>query len=335
MSDAWTAEATAAPDAPAQDGVTAGMLLRRAREAAGLHVAALAVSLKVPVRKLEALEENRFDELPDAVFVRALASSVCRTLKIDPQPVLERLPQTIAPRLVRDGEGINAPFRAPSDGAPPGLTEQLTKPVFLAVSALLLGALVVFLLPSTPKPAPVAVTGAAPAEPPPPPMVLQDSDTALPATAAASLAVPARDVATQSPAAKPVVLATAVAAAATPAAAASLPAKAASAPMTSATVVSPRAQAPASAASATVQAASTTGIVVLRAKGPSWVEVVDAKGVVGVRKTLAAGESAGATGALPMQVTIGRVDVTEVQVRGKPFDLRPVSKDNVARFEVK
>jgi len=105
--------------------------------------------------------------------------------------------------------------------------------------------------------------------------------------------------------------------------------------MTSATVVSPRAQAPASAASATVQAASTTGIVVLRAKGPSWVEVVDAKGVVGVRKTLAAGESAGATGALPMQVTIGRVDVTEVQVRGKPFDLRPVSKDNVARFEVK
>jgi len=74
---------------------------------------------------------------------------------------------------------------------------------------------------------------------------------------------------------------------------------------------------------------------VLRAKGPSWVEVVDAKGVVGVRKTLAAGESAGATGALPMQVTIGRVDVTEVQVRGKPFDLRPVSKDNVARFEVK
>lgn len=63
--------------------VTAGELLRQAREAAGLHVAALAVSMKVPVKKLEALEADRLDLLPDAVFVRALASSVCRTLKID------------------------------------------------------------------------------------------------------------------------------------------------------------------------------------------------------------------------------------------------------------
>jgi cytoskeleton protein RodZ len=336
MSDAWTAEAPAAANAPAQDGVTAGMLLRRAREAAGLHVAALAVSLKVPVRKLEALEENRFDELPDAVFVRALASSVCRTLKIDPQPVLERLPQTIAPRLVRDGEGINAPFRVPSDGAPPGLTDQLTKPVFLAVSALLLGALVVFLLPSTPKPAQVAVTGAAPAEPPPPPppLVLPGPDDAQPQAAPAGSAQPSQNTASQPAGTKPVLLTTTVPSAATPAAA-SLPAKPTSAPLASAAAVPPRAQTPASAASATVQTASTSGIVVLRAKGPSWVEVVDAKGVVGVRKTLAAGESAGATGALPLQVTIGRVDVTEVQVRGKPFDLRPVSKDNVARFEVK
>src|SRR5438105_7319249 len=108
MSDAWAAEATPAVDAaPVDDGVTGGMLLRRAREAAGLHVAALAVSLKVPVRKLEALEDSRFDELPDVVFVRALASSVCRALKIDAQPVLDRLPQTSAPRLVHDGPGIN------------------------------------------------------------------------------------------------------------------------------------------------------------------------------------------------------------------------------------
>jgi cytoskeleton protein RodZ len=318
MSDAWTAEAPSAADtAASEDSVSAGMLLRRAREAAGLHVAALAVSLKVPVRKLEALEDNRFDELPDAVFVRALASSVCRSLKIDPQPILGRLPRTIAPRLVREGDGINAPFRAPSDGAPPGWTEQLTKPVFLAVFALLLGALVLILLPSAQKPAPGPVmAAAAPApEPPPPPMVLPGPDPALPAANA--------------PSAPGLVQDTNVAA---------LPAitkAAASTPLASSAAVPQRAQLPASAASATVQPASTTGIVVLHAKGPSWVEVVDAKGVVAVRKTLATGESAGATGALPMQVTIGRVDVTEVQVRGKPFDLRPVSKDNVARFEVK
>src|SRR6059036_2717399 len=87
--------------------LSAGSLLREAREAAGLHVATLAVALKVPVRKLEALEDDRYDQLPDAVFVRALASSVCRTLKIDAQPVLERLPQTATPRLVQLDEGIN------------------------------------------------------------------------------------------------------------------------------------------------------------------------------------------------------------------------------------
>jgi cytoskeleton protein RodZ len=29
------------------------------------------------------------------------------------------------------------------------------------------------------------------------------------------------------------------------------------------------------------------------------------------------------------------VSVTDVEVRGKPYDLAPVSRDNVARFEVK
>src|SRR6186713_3148514 len=114
MSDAMDPNGAAVAGEQAADGgVTAGALLRRAREASGLHVAALAVSLKVPVRKLEALEDNRWDLLPDSVFVRALASSVCRTLKIDAQPVLDLLPQNPTPRLVRAGDGINTPFRAP------------------------------------------------------------------------------------------------------------------------------------------------------------------------------------------------------------------------------
>ncbi|MDB5966089.1 MAG: hypothetical protein JWQ72_2589, partial [Polaromonas sp.] len=82
---------------------SAGSLLRRAREAAGLHIAALALALKVPVKKLEALEADRYDELSDAVFVRALAASVCRNLKIDPAPVLQRLPATATPRLAAQG----------------------------------------------------------------------------------------------------------------------------------------------------------------------------------------------------------------------------------------
>ena len=317
MSEPWGQDGTAAfaGQPAANDALTAGALLRRAREAAGLHVAALAVSLKVPVRKLEALEEDRWDVLPDAVFVRALACSVCRTLKIDPQPVLDRLPQSAAPRLIHAGEGINTPFRAPSDGAAPTWLNQLSRPTFLAVFALLLGALVLVLLPSMQQEDTVAaVTSPAPAISPPqavsfPAPAVQSP---VPGVSAVNVAQPAAAV---GPASAP------------------LPTAAASAM----TVSTAPAKTAAAVATATDEpATSASGVVVFRAKRhPSWVEVTDAKGVVAVRRLLGPGEAAGASGALPLHVVIGRVDATEVQVRGKPFDLRRVSRDNVARFEVK
>ena len=314
MSDEWGHYgAGTSPAAQPDAAPTAGAMLRQAREAAGLHVAALAVALKVPVRKLEALEEDRYDLMPDNVFVRALASSVCRTLKIDPQPVLERLPQTAAPRLIRDNDGINAPFRAPSDGAPPTWGQQLTRPVYLAVFTLLLGAVVILLLPNVQRDA--APQGAEKSE-----VVV-----APPPSSSAEYPVPPQPAApeTVAPAkvAAPVV--------ATPAPVASSPRVVASAPVQVAPVAIP------AVATASAPAEAASGIVVFRAKGPSWVEVTDAKGNVAIRKVLIAGEEAGATGALPLRVTIGRIDHTDVQVRGKPFDLSRVSKDNVARFEVK
>ena len=70
-------------------------------------------------------------------------------------------------------------------------------------------------------------------------------------------------------------------------------------------------------------------------KGSSWVEVTDAKGAVLMRRNLAEGEAVGTSGALPLSVVVGRADVTEVEIKGKPFNLSPIAKDNVARFEVK
>jgi cytoskeleton protein RodZ len=84
-----------------------------------------------------------------------------------------------------------------------------------------------------------------------------------------------------------------------------------------------------------VGSGATTGTVVLTAHRSSWVEVVDASGVVQVRKTMKDGETVGASGVMPLSVVVGRADTTEVQVRGKPFDLSRLAKDNVARFEVK
>lgn len=316
MSEQWLHSPVAAP-APqpvADEGASGGTLLRRAREAAGLHVAALAVSLKVPVRKLEALEDDRWDLLPDAVFARALASSVCRTLKIDPQPVLDRLPQTSKPRLVHDGEGINTPFRAPSDGAPPGWKDQLTRPVFLAVFALLLGALVIIFLPTAQQAGGVSAAALV--------------DMGAPSPVPPVVVPPREEQVAAMPAASPV-------AASGSAPAAAMPAEIPPAGAASVSVAPSAVPASAGAPVALPAAAATAGIVVFRTRGPSWIEVTDAKGVVAVRKVLGAGESADASGALPLQVTIGRADHTDVQVRGKAFDLRPVSKDNVARFEVK
>jgi cytoskeleton protein RodZ len=79
----------------------------------------------------------------------------------------------------------------------------------------------------------------------------------------------------------------------------------------------------------------TTGLVVLKATAPSWVEIVDARGIVQVRKTMQVGELLGASGNLPLSVVLGRADAVQVQVRGQAFDVKALAKDNVARFEVK
>lgn len=320
----------AVPDAPA---ATAGALLRQAREASGLHIAALAVSLKVPVKKLEALEADRFDLLPDAVFVRALASSVCRTLKVDPAPVLAKLPHTAAPRLAHTTSGINTPFRAPSDGPGPSMWDQVTRPAVLAVLALLLGALVLVFLPDIRTQVDMNAGAPDAAVMPPPSTGAPGTGTSVQDSTAIPMAQGAMPASAGSEAPATGQTATAAPAAELSAAAASV-ALAPSASISTPAVVSPTLVISSGAAPA-ASAGSAAGIVVFTARVESWVEVTDARGAVALRKILLPGEAAGASGALPLSVVVGRADSTQVQVRGKPLDLAPLSRDNVARFEVK
>ncbi len=318
--------------------LSAGALLRQAREAAGMHVAALAVALKVPVSKLEALESDRYDQLPDAVFVRALASSVCRTLRIDPAPVLERLPQTQAPRLNPDDAGINTPFRAQNERRNRLVSEHRFSPTLLAVPLLCLGALAIYLWPrfspSVPEPAapltsPGAVVQAAPEpEPAPPPVVAQASEGPAPPPAAATPAAPA-------PTPAPTPVAPAAAPASVPAPTPAPPPASASASAPAAVPAQPAPAASPAAAVAAPVAPSAASVLSFSASGSSWIKVTDANGQVTFQKTLSAGETASAGGVPPLTVVVGKVDATQVQVRGKAFDLQSVARDNVARFEVK
>lgn len=296
--------------------VSAGALLRQAREAAGLHVAALAVSLKVPVKKLEALESDRLDLLPDAVFARALASSMCRALKVDPAPILERLPLNAAPRLQPVEQNINTPFHAPGERVHSSALDKLSKPVVLVVLALLVAALIMILFPSikTDGDAQVSMPDQKAVEPVATPAIAE-----TPAVAARPFPeVPAALPQTSASAVGPLASAPGVTVSEVP-----VPGASAATPFTT-NVVAP-----------TQVNGLPGGLVVLKAKGTSWVEVTDGNGVVQVRKTLAAGEVIGASGTLPLSVVVGRADNTEVQVRGKDYDLSRIVKDNVARFEVK
>jgi cytoskeleton protein RodZ len=295
-------------------GMTAGGLLREARQASGMHIAALAVALKVPVSKLEALEADNYEALPDTVFVRALASSICRTLKLDPAPVLSLLPQSKSPRLATDSAGLNAPVKGgsgKSSSSSASFSGSTSRSVTLVVLALLVGALVLVFFPRQ-----------------------QDGATSTTGTVQAPAPVTPAPSAVADPQANP-------APTEVPSAATGVPERK---PDGSAPVATVRPDAPALAAangvaSAPVAAASAAtppaGALVLRARSESWVQVRDSAGAVALQRNLAAGESVSVAGSMPLAVVIGRADVTEVFVRGKPFDLTTVSRENVARFEVK
>ena len=94
-----------------------GAELARAREGQGLALAEVAQQLKFSQRQLEALEAERFADLPGATIARGMLRNYARLLKLDPEPLLER----IAVRLgTPDSSNLAARFSQPvpfSDGS--------------------------------------------------------------------------------------------------------------------------------------------------------------------------------------------------------------------------
>ena len=312
--------ASSAADTPGQGmSVTAGALLRDAREAAGLHIAALAVALKVPVAKLEALEADNFSALPDMVFVRALASSVCRTLKIDPQAVLALLPQGEGPRLSAGDVGLNAPvkgFAGRSSAAP--FKGAGSRSFVWAVGLLLIGAALMMFLPRG-LDADLSALLKQPETTTKIPMPTGDVAQEI------SVAVGAEE---RVPAPAPAAAAAAGVGVELPAGESIKPAGIASHP-----IVLPSVEA--SAPSSAPAADAPSGVLAFKARSESWIQVRDAAGALVLQRNLAPNELVSVSGVLPLAVVIGRADATEVFVRGKPYDIGPVSRENVARFEVK
>lgn len=279
---------------------TAGGLLRQARQAQGLHIAALAAAIKVVPRKLELLEADQFDQLPDPTFTRALAQTVCRTLKVDAAPILALLPPPRGHRLEQVAEGLNTPFRERPGRLAPKEWTSVATPVLWIAGLIVLLTLAVYAMPASWLPfSGAAVTRPRPAEP-----------------VAAPLAVPAPVPAPIAPAA----------------ASAALPVPA---PVEGAASAAAMGEPAAVAAPDAVTAAAASGVLQFSVTAQSWVDVTDARGQSLIARVLEPGESIGLDGVMPLKVRIGNAGATHVVFRGQPLELAAYTRDNVARLELK
>lgn len=297
------------PSEPAAAADSPGAQLRAARERQGLHIAALAAAIKVSPRKLDALENDRWAELPDATFTRALAQTVCRTLKIDPKPVLDKLPAPAAVALQAQDSGLNAPFRERGSAAADGAALAGVRPLVWAAGLLMLAAVVVYFLP------PGLFDRAAPA----------------PAASAAAVSAPVASAPSQSFAEVTTAAASAAASAVSVGASgAAAPAPVASAAAAPATAGETVFSAPPPGASAP----APVGALQISTREPSWVDVRDGRGATLLSRTVMPGERVGVDGAAPLRLTIGNAAATEVGFRGQKIDLAGRTRDNVARLEL-
>ena len=287
---------TESPAVPLSDAERAGALLRVSREGAGYTLEALAAVVKVPVRKLEALETGRLDVLPESVFVRGMVVGICRVLHADPQAILALLPMTPTQHLKHQGAIAPVPFQTVGADSPYRLLEVVAKPHVRWALTFVLGAALLYCWPT------IASWTMQSAEDPSAFSALQ------PWVAKGKVAsAPEQGTVNVPPVFEP---------------SADVNPSAAFAPL-------------GSQASGPDQLSPTEELIHLKARGKTWIEVVDGKGVVVLRRNLADGEQTGAGGQPPLSVVIGNTDVTEVWVRGKAYEIKSISQGNVARFEVK
>lgn len=286
----------------------AGHLLRQARERQQLSIQAVASTLKVPVYKLQALEEDRWDVLTDSVFTRSLALSLCRLLNISSEEVLAGLPKHEAAKLATNPEGINAPFKektlrslmSSSQDSGSGNGAKIVAALLIAVA----GGVGLYFVPQWQASGETEVAAAgdqAAGEPLFMPLLSSQSDA--PVDEAAVVV----DAAAETPAVE---------------------------------VPTPVVEAVVQAAPVAETAASAppVGGRVLRFKaaGETWIQVNDAQQKVLAEKILKAGEVYEETVAgRPLHVVVGNAGATTLEVDGAALDLMASAKNNVARIEVK
>ncbi|MDQ6619153.1 MAG: DUF4115 domain-containing protein [Pseudomonadota bacterium] len=308
VSGAWQAQQGSA------EVLNGGVMLREAREAAGLSLDAVSAHLKLAPRQVKALEDGEFNLLPGRTFVRGFARNYARLLGLDPEAVLEALPGAAV------SGGLEAPALHPTTGrmgelpSSGGARPQWMRwAIPVAVIAALAAAAAYEYLGSRSRKAPAAPASvSAPASEPAPEPVMAPAPTPVPPPAQTTpgrdgtTALPPPSVTTQSEAAVP---------------------------STSQAVTSPARVATPGEASSSTEAGSTAALEIT-SRGASWMQVRDSSGRTVVSQTLAAGQKQAVVGTPPFDVTIGNAPQVSVTYRRRVVDLAPHSRQNVAHLRL-
>lgn len=321
--------------------VSAGALLREARERLGLTIADAAAQTKLAPRQIEALEADDYQHLPEMAFVRGFVRSYAKVLQIDAQPLLAALPQAHVAAQVSPAS-VEVPF-------PDARSPQLQNLIWLGAALFLSVVVVAFAVwhytsPSSPDepeekspveaaiplPAQMQVISASAVDEVPvssgvaAAVAAQSSVPAVKAMSAPAAAMPAAIKAASAPAAamtaiKPAAkpLPASAVAAAKPAPVAAKPLPVSAVPATKPVVPAVKPAAPAAAPAATAASLHLTF------GEESWTEVRDRNGNIVSSQLNPAGSELRLSGQGPFSLVVGRASSARLTYKGKTVDLKP------------
>ena len=276
-------------------------MLKRQREAAGLAIADVAERLKLLPRQIESLEHERFDRLPGPTIARGMVRNYARLLELDAEPLLERM----VPSREKEPERGQIAGRH-REQLPSSTASRRSTPLYVGFSVALLVLIGAFAYewqrqekaaPELVAPTQTAAVTEAPAIPDAPPTAVQKPpEKALERPVAPPLEKPAESEKSQ---------------------VARAPDK-------------PKPEAPA-------QPALPPGVhrLVLRMEEEAWLEVRDATGRSLVSSLNPAGIERAVRGQPPFELVVGNAAHVKLTYDGKPVDLTPHIRGEVARFTLK
>ena len=264
-----------------------------------MAIAEVAALLKFAPRQLEALEQDKFDRLPGPTIARGMVRNYARLLKLEPEPLLERLGDRLQPN---DAARLADRFQQPvpfHDNA--RRSTLIYVGLSMGVLAVVAGVMYEW---RAERAVPEFVAPVARVAPPP-----------LPAQTASLVPVPTAPAPTS-----PAPMA--------PAPMASAP----TAPVPAAPVAEDKPVEPIIEKKA---APGATARIVLSCEEESWIEVKDGAGRLLASSLNPAGTKRIIEGRPPFDLTIGNAQHVRVSYNDRQIDLQPHIKVEVARLSLK